>query len=400
MHNVRIKQMKDTKMAQTLEEKIKAILGEAKGDALSKLAQDYDKYDNDKNVPSDEDDEDNEKDAEDKDDDSSDTDVSKDKASVKEDVTSVPGTGKSLVDAESQLSGAEKTSKMTAKYNKGTKQGTLSAEGQSGSSDEKASSETAKIKSNYKQESMPKLKAEAFEALFSGESLTEEFKVKAEAIFEAAVAQVVEERMEALMEDHQQQLTEAVEDVKGELVEQIDGYLDYVIEQWMEDNAVALESGIKVEMVSSFMENLKTVFEDHYIEVPESKIDVVEEQKQAIEALQAELAEAKDVATAALTEASLLKCESIIAEQSAGLTAIESEKLYALAENVEFDTEEEFAAKVKALRESYFKAGSAAAMTKTQEPTKADSITESHSDVAAVMKVLRTDSLKLIKSSN
>lgn len=394
-------------MAKSLEEKIQAILGEAKGDALKTLAQDYDDADDkDEKDPKDSEDQNDDKDEDEKDDeDKGDTDVSKDKATVKE--SSVPGTdallgttqAETLKDKPVELSGSEKTSKMTSKYNKGTKQGKLSAEGQSGSSDEKASSETSKITSAYKTDAMPKLKAEAFEALFSGETLTEEFKVKAEAIFEAAVAQVAEARIEALLEEHQLQLTEAVEEVKGELVEQIDGYLDHVIEQWMEDNAVALESGIKVEMVSSFMENLKSVFTEHYIEVPASKVDVVEEQAQTIEKLQAELAEAKEAQETAMSEAQVLKCDAIVAEAKQGLTDVQAEKLQSMAENVEFDTEEEFAAKVSALRESYFNK-EAVVKTKTQDTTKADSITESHSDVAAVMKVLRSDSLKIIKSSN
>lgn len=387
----------------TLEEKIQAILGEAKGDALKTLAKDYDDADDKDEKDSKDSEDQNDNDDDEKDDE--DTDVSKDKAEVKE--SSVPGTdavlgtkaSEKLKDAESQLSGTEKTSKLTSKYNKGTKQGKLSAEGQSGSSDEKASSETSKITSAYKTDAMPKLKAEAFEALFSGETLTEEFKVKAEAIFEAAVAQVAEERIEELLEEHQLQLTEAVEEVKGELVEQIDGYLDHVIEQWMEDNAVALESGIKVEMVSSFMENLKSVFTEHYIEVPASKVDVVEEQAQTIEKLQAELAEAKEAQEVATNESSVLKCDAIVAEAKSGLTDVQAMKLQSMAENVEFDTEEEFAAKVSLLKEAYFNKD-IAVKTKTQDTTKADSIVEAHSDVEAVMKVLRNDSLKLIKSSN
>lgn len=352
-----------------------------------------------------------------KDDKGGDTDLAKDStkkdgADVKESV--VPGTDallgtqqkETLSGAEQELSGAGKTAKLVAKYDKGTKQPDVKDVATGGSTDSKASDETNKIQAQYKMgTSQGKLKEDAFAALFAGEELTEDFKIKAEAIFEAAVEQVAEAKVQALQEEHQQQLTEAVEAVKGELVEQIDGYLDQTIEKWLQDNAVALESGIKVEMVSSFMENMKNVFTEHYIDVPESKINVVEEQAKEIESLQSELAEAKALAEKAVVEAQILKCEAVIAEASEGLTAIEAEKLKTLAESVEFETEEEFAAKVKALKESYFrKSKTEDVKTPTQESTTA-SIVESktHSDVEAVMNVLRkadADAIKFVRSTN
>ena len=407
----------------SLEDKIKAILGEAKvdeakGDALKALGDLVDGSEDDKTSDDQEDkDQDSDDQDSDKDQDSDDQDSDKDqddtkskktavsqdsgktdKAEVKEDVTSVPGTGKSLIDAKEQLSGSEKTSKMTAKYNKGTKQEKLTPEGQGGSTDAKAAEETAKIKAKYETPAMEKLKAESFEALFSGETLTEEFQTKAKAIFEAAVAQVAEAKVEALQEEYQLKLDEAVEEVKGELVEQIDGYLDHVVEEWMQDNAVALESGIKVEMVSSFMESLKDVFTQHYIEVPESKVDVVEEQAAAIEELQLKLAEAEEIAEAALIESKVLKAEAIIAEAQEGLTQVQAEKLYSLAENVDFETEEEFAAKVNALRESYFRKDAKTATQEEKQPAQIEE-SKSYSDVEAVLQALRQDS-KLIRSSN
>ena len=401
----------------SLEDKIKMILEGKKDDekVFGKDAEDDGKDDEqddhaepdaDDNGGKSDDDEDDEKD------DSGDTDLSKDstkkdKATVKE-ATTVPGSpdleGKkvkeTLTAKPDEISGASKTSKTVAKY-KTNIQGKLDDASGKGSSDEKATSETSKIKSAYSTSSMPKLKMEAFEALFAGESLTEEFKVKAEAIFEAAVEQVAEAKIAVLQEEYQEQLTEAIDEVKGELVEQIDGYLDHIVEKWMEDNAVALESGIKVEMVSSFMEKMKEVFTEHYIDVPESKLDVVAEQAAQIADMQEELATQKELAEQAIAEAKILKCDAIVASISEGLTAIESEKLYSLAENVEFDTEEEFGTKVKALKESYFRKG--AAKITTQDTTPATKMNESHSDVAAVMKVLHASKdgqLKVIRSSN
>lgn len=400
----------------SLEDKIKMILEGKKDDekVFGKEAENDGKDDEEdsNSKPDDEDKNGQDDEDEDKEKDGEDTDLSKDstkkdKAVVKES-SSVPGSpdleGKkvkeTLTDKPAEISGASKTAKTVAKY-KTEKQGKLADVSKSGSTDEKASSETSKIKSAYTTSAMPKLKMEAFEALFAGESLTEEFKVKAEAIFEAAVEQVAEAKIAALQEEYQEQLTEAIDEVKGELVEQIDGYLDLVVEKWSEDNAVALESGIKVEMVSSFMEKMKEVFTEHYIDVPESKLDVVAEQAAQIVAMQEELDAQTELATSAIVEAKILKCDAIVASISEGLTAIESEKLYALAENVEFDTEEEFSTKVKALKESYFRKG--AAKIETQETAPATKMNESHSDVAAVMKVLNASKdgqLKVIRSSN
>ena len=409
----------------TLEEKIKAILAEGKNPFASKddkkgAEDDGDADDkkgaSDKDDSDDSDDSDEDKDADDSDKDEGDTDLSKDskkkdKTEVKEGI--VPGTDailgtkqkENLTAASPELSGSEKTNKLTKGYNKGTKQPTVTDPAKADSADATAKGETDKIKAGYKDKSaMPKLKAEAIAALFDGETLTEEFKLKAEAIFEAAVEQVAEARIQELQEEYQQQLTEAVEEVKGELVEQIDGYLDHVIEEWLQDNAVALESGIKVEMVSSFMESLKNVFEEHYIEVPEDRLDVVETQAGQIEKLETELAEAKEEAERASSEAQILKCEAIIAEHSKGLTAIESEKMISLAENIEFETEEEFSSKVAALKVSYFRKVKIDENKddKSQVVDGAQIIeTKTHSDVDAVLKVLRKPGeIKLIRSSN
>jgi len=317
----------------------------------------------------------------------------------------VPGTdatlgtkqSEELKSAESQTSDAGKTAKITAKYTT-TKEEKLDDVAGKGSEDPKAKEETAKIKDKLTPGSQGKLKEEAFEALFSGESLTEEFQLKAKAIFEAAVTEVADAKVEELQEEYQLKLDEAVEEVKGELVEQIDGYLDYVVEQWMQDNAVALESGIKVEMVSSFMEGLKSVFEQHYIEVPETKVDVVAEQASQIEELELQLQEAQEAAEQALIENQISKAEAVIAEAQKGLTSIEAEKLYSLAENVDFETEEDFKAKVQSLKESFFRKSTDAKISQDDNHTELKENVK-HSDVDAVLAALRKDS-KIIRSSN
>jgi hypothetical protein len=326
----------------------------------------------------------------------------KDKIKVEEE--SIPGLGADLKGDATYTSGAEKEAKLVAKQ-KSTQMKSGPAiekdtEVTSGSKDSKGTEETSKIEAGYKnQAEMGKLKAEAFEALFSGENLSEEFKIKAQAIFEAAVAQVANKVFEEMQEEYLAQLDEAVEEVKGELVEQIDVYLDEIVGEWITDNAVALESGIKVDMANSVMESLKSVLADHQIEVPDAQVSIVAEQTSEIEALTKALQEATAIAEKATAEAQTLKCEAIIATYQEGLTAIESDKLYSLAENVEFDTEEEFEAKVKVLRESYFTKSGTTKIT-TQETTPVTTMNESYSDVEAVMRVLQQDSLKLIRSSN
>ncbi len=262
-------------------------------------------------------------------------------------------------DFESGESGKEKTSKIRAKEsNRDANPSTIKQpvkadpEDDNGDNERGKLSPSAALKTSEKGE---KLKAESMDALFSGEELTEEFKMKAEAIFEAVVEQIVEDRVEALQEEYQLQLTEAVEEVKGELVEQIDGYLDYVVEQWIQDNAIALESGMKVEMVDSFINGIKNVFTEHYVSVPEDKVDVVQEQAKQIEELESQLASLQEEAEKAEIEAKILRCENILKSISEGMTAVQYEKFKELAENFNVEDEAEFELKAKTLKESMFK---------------------------------------------
>ena len=209
---------------------------------------------------------------------------------------------------------------------------------------------------------------ESMSVLFDGEELSEEFKSKAETIFESAVNVLVEQRVAELEEEFQakidelseevsEQVEEAVSSVQNELIENIDGFLDSVVKQWISDNSVALESGIKVEMVTNFIDGLKTLFTENYIEVPEDKLDVVEEQARQI----AELEDALIVINndnEQLTEGfSELKKSTLIESAAKGLTIKQKEKFASLCEGLEYTSDEEYANKVKTIRESYFKGG-------------------------------------------
>jgi hypothetical protein len=196
-------------------------------------------------------------------------------------------------------------------------------------------------------------------ALFNGEEgLTEEFRQKAETIFEAAVTSRIKAEVarvtEALEAQYETKLQEEIEKTVEGLVEHVDGYLNLMVEQWMENNEVALESGMKSDILESFVGGLKSLFEQHYIEVPEEKFDLVGEMESEIETLKAKLDEsvAKNVElNKALNESTR---ESIVAEACEGLSDVEAEKLQTLAEEISFEDSESFAQKMQTIRENYF----------------------------------------------
>lgn len=191
-------------------------------------------------------------------------------------------------------------------------------------------------------------------ALMSGEDLSEEFKTKASAILEAAIADGVAQEIARLDEEYSTRLDEAVEAVRDELVEDIDGYLSEMVEKWMTDNELALERGVKADIVENFVNGLKDLFAENYIEVPEEKLDVLDEQAIKIDELTTLLDES--VTTVAdLTEKVKELTKTRIAESVGdSLTDTEFEKFAKLLEGVEFTNDEEFEVKAKTIKESYF----------------------------------------------
>jgi hypothetical protein len=197
---------------------------------------------------------------------------------------------------------------------------------------------------------------EDMDALLSGENLSEEFVTKATTIFEAAVIARAEEVIEEAEQNLMQQFEEAVEEVKEELASKIDDYLNYMVEEWIKENEIAINKGLRAEIVEDFITGLKGLFEEHYIDIPEDKVNVVEELTDKVteleESLNEQIASAielkKELNEHKKTEAIYTACE--------GLTQTQVEKMKSLAEGVEFTTEEEFATKLSTLKESYFKA--------------------------------------------
>ena len=195
---------------------------------------------------------------------------------------------------------------------------------------------------------------EDVDALLFGENLSEEFRTKATTIFEAAVISRVKEEVSKLEEEFEEKLAEQVDSITEGLVEKIDGYLDYVVEQWIEQNEIALESGIKSDIMESFITGMKGLFQEHYIDVPEEKYDVLGEMESKIDALEEKLDEqvSKNIyLKKSLSEANRKEIVKMVSE---GLTATETEKFVDLVEELSYEDEETFQVKVQTIRENYF----------------------------------------------
>lgn len=187
-------------------------------------------------------------------------------------------------------------------------------------------------------------------ALVEGENFSDEFKGKAETIFEAAVSSKIKQIEDKLTEEHENSLTETKED----MVEKVDSYLNYVTEEWKKENELAIERGLKGEISEDFIAGLKNLFEEHYIDVPNEKYDILEAQTQEIEELKNkvnDLIESKKDSSNRIGE---LRKDSLVAEASDDLTDTQKEKFKGLVEEVEFVSEETYKAKLKTLKESYF----------------------------------------------
>jgi hypothetical protein len=196
---------------------------------------------------------------------------------------------------------------------------------------------------------------EHVDALVAGDdSLSEEFKQKAATVFEAAIKSKVKEIAEEMQADYDNKLAEETSKSKDELVEKVDSYLAYVVEEWMKENELALERGIKGEIAEDFISGLKKLFEDHYIDVPDEKYNVLEDQSSKIEELEKKLNESIEKNVELSKENGEHKRQNIIDEASEDLADTQKEKFNKLAEEVEYSNEEDFKTKVATIKESYF----------------------------------------------
>ena len=187
-----------------------------------------------------------------------------------------------------------------------------------------------------------------------GEDLSEEFRTKATSIFEAAVIARVNNEMEKVTSRLEEQTATQLVEFKEALVEKVDGYLNYVVEQYMEENELAIESGLRTEIAEDFIQGMKTLFKEHFIEVPEEKYDVLEEMQTKSEDLQSKLDESITQSIELAKELNALKAAAILDEQTKDLAATEAEKLKKLIEGVDFDSEDLYREKVSVIKENYF----------------------------------------------
>ena len=195
---------------------------------------------------------------------------------------------------------------------------------------------------------------EDVDALVEGEDLSEEFKQKASTIFEAAVKSKIRPEVERIELEKTQEIAEEHEAFKTELAEKVDGYLDYVVSEWMKENELAIERGLKGEIAEDFITGLKALFEEHYIDVPDEKYDILESQAQKIEELEGKLNETIGKLTEKKQSEDSLVRESVIKEVSSDLAETQTEKFASLVEDVEFTDKETFEEKLNTLKENYF----------------------------------------------
>jgi hypothetical protein len=228
-------------------------------------------------------------------------------------------------------------------------------------------------------------------ALLGGEELSEEFREKAKTIFEAAINAKVAEIREDLEEQYAATLAEEIEAAKESLAERVDSYLEYVADEWFEENALAVEAGLKTEMTESFLEGMRGLFEEHYVSIPEEKYDVLESMVEKLDDMETKLNEQIEKNISLNKRLAESVADGVLDQVSEGLAQTQKEKLASLAESVEFESEEQYREKLETLKESYFasKKESSAAKTETLSEGVDHSGSESYSDsMAAYMRTL------------
>ena len=196
--------------------------------------------------------------------------------------------------------------------------------------------------------------SEDVSALTEGEELSEEFKEKASTIFEAAVKSKLRSEVERIESAKTQEVAEEVNKVQSELTEKVDAYMGYVVEEWMKENEIAIERGLKGEIAEDFISGLKSLFEEHYIDVPDEKYDILGQQAEKLDNLEAKLNEQIEKSAELKKQNNQLVRESVFAEVSSDLADTEAEKFKSLAEDVDFTDEDSFRSKLDTLKESYF----------------------------------------------
>jgi hypothetical protein len=186
-------------------------------------------------------------------------------------------------------------------------------------------------------------------------TLSDDFRGKAGAIFEAVLTSKLAQEVDRLESEYVQNLEEEVSDIQTQLIEKVDSYLGYVVENWMKENEVAIENGLRTEIAEEFMASLHKVFKENYIEVPEGKADLVDDLSSQVTELEESLNKSTEDNIKLFQAVQNFEKQEVVREQSSGLAETEAEKLASLVEDIEFDNRENFELKVKTVKESYFK---------------------------------------------
>ena len=202
-------------------------------------------------------------------------------------------------------------------------------------------------------------------ALLGGEELSEEFKAKAKTIFEAAINAKVAEIRATIEEEHEARIAEEIAEEKEALQERVDSYLEYVSDEWMEENQLAIEHGLKTELTESFLSGMRSLFEDNYVTIPDDKYDVLESMVEKLDDMETKLNEQIEKNIGLNKRLSESVADGILESVSDGLAATQKEKLASLVESVEFESETEYRNKLETLKESYFPGKTSTAKTET-----------------------------------
>tara|TARA_B100000965_G_C19582562_1_gene754287 strand:- start:421 stop:1650 length:1230 start_codon:yes stop_codon:yes gene_type:complete len=220
-------------------------------------------------------------------------------------------------------------------------------------------------------------------ALLDGEELSEEFQSKARTIFEAALRSKVSEVKEAMTknfeETYESKLVEEVDAIRGSITERIDSYLEYVADEWVQENQLAVESGLKAEMTESFLSGMKKLFEDHYVQIPEDKYDVLENMVEKLDDMETKLNEQIEKNITLNKRLAESVAQEIFSEVSEGLALSQKEKLASLAESVEFESDAEYREKLETLKESYYPSKGNSPQAKTETLSEGVDVADEYS---------------------
>ena len=225
---------------------------------------------------------------------------------------------------------------------------------------------------------------EDIEALIAGEELSEEFQEKARTIFETAIKTKVAEMKEEVQKQYEESLTEEVANLKSELTERVDSYLEYVAQEWLTENQLSVEQGLKTEMTESFLTGMKSLFEEHYVTIPEEKYDVLNSMVEKLDEMEDKLNEQINKNIALNKRLAESVADVILADVSEGLAVSQKDKLASLAENVEFDGEQSYREKLVTLREAYFSSNTGVQENKSETISEETEVT-SHGEVSTMM---------------